>query len=194
MRRHLSGAALFLLLACVPALAQQTTGTISGRVLDEQGNAIPGVSITARNEATGFTRTESTNVEGIYRLAALPVGIYEVKAALPGFSTVAKKDIEVAVALVQAIDFALKVVALAETVDVTGATPLVGDDIAVGRRRRQSDPHRKPAVERPAVREPGRHDSRRGTRFPHRRHQEHPVLAADQRRQRAQRQLPDRRR
>jgi hypothetical protein len=55
----------------------------------------------------------------------LPVGIYEVKAALPGFSTVAKKDIEVAVALVQAIDFALKVVALAETVDVTGATPLV---------------------------------------------------------------------
>ena len=80
MRRHLSGAALFLLLACVPALAQQTTGTISGRVLDEQGNAIPGVSITARNEATGFTRTESTTVEGIYRLAALPVGIYEVKA------------------------------------------------------------------------------------------------------------------
>ena len=47
MRRHLSGAALLLLLACVPALAQQTTGTISGRVLDEQGNAIPGVSITA---------------------------------------------------------------------------------------------------------------------------------------------------
>ena len=82
MRRHLSRAALLLLLACVPALAQQTTGTISGRVLDEQGNAIPGVSITARNEATGFTRTESTNVEGIYRLAALPVGIYEVKAAL----------------------------------------------------------------------------------------------------------------
>ncbi|HMJ83041.1 MAG TPA: TonB-dependent receptor, partial [Vicinamibacterales bacterium] len=125
MRRHLTGAALFLLLACVPAWAQQTTGTISGRVLDEQGHAIPGVSITARNEATGFTRTESTNVEGIYRLAALPVGIYEVKAALPGFSSVAKKDIEVAVALVQAIDFALKVVALAETVDVTGATPLV---------------------------------------------------------------------
>ena len=57
MRRHLTGAALFLLLACVPAWAQQTTGTISGRVLDEQGNAIPGVSITARNEATGFTRT-----------------------------------------------------------------------------------------------------------------------------------------
>ena len=75
MRWHLTGAALFLLLARVPALAQQTTGTISGRVLDEQGNAIPGVSISARNEATGFTRTESTNAEGIYRLAALPVGI-----------------------------------------------------------------------------------------------------------------------
>jgi len=75
MRRHLLGAALFWLLACMPASAQQTTGTISGRVLDEQGNAIPGVSIAARNGATGFTRTESTNAEGIYRLAALPVGI-----------------------------------------------------------------------------------------------------------------------
>jgi len=114
-----------LLLACVPAFAQQTTGSITGRVLDEQGAAIPGVSITARNEATGFSRTEVSDSEGLYRLAALPVGIYEVKAALPGFSTISKKDVEVDVAQVQAIDFAMKVVALAETVDVTGATPLV---------------------------------------------------------------------
>jgi hypothetical protein len=123
--RHLVGVAVYLLLPCLSAFAQQTTGTISGRVLDEQGAAIPGVSVTARNEATGFTRTEASDGDGVYRLAALPVGIYEVKAALPGFSTISKKDIEVDVAQVQAIDFAMKVVALAETVDVTGATPLV---------------------------------------------------------------------
>ena len=125
MRRHLLRAALFLLLACLPAFAQQTSGTIGGRVVNQEGAAVPGVTVTARNVATGFTRTESSDREGLYRLAALPVGIYEVTAALPGFSTVSKKDIEVDVAQVQAIDFALKIVALAETVDVTGATPLV---------------------------------------------------------------------
>jgi hypothetical protein len=79
-----------MLLGCVSAFAQQTTGAISGRVLDSQGAAMPGVTVTARNEATGFTRTEASNSDGVYRLAALPVGIYEVKAELPGFTTVSK--------------------------------------------------------------------------------------------------------
>ena len=56
---------------------------------------------------------------------ALPVGIYEVTAELQGFATVSKKDIEVNVAQTQAIDFPLKVASLAETVNVTGATPLI---------------------------------------------------------------------
>jgi len=114
-----------LLLACVSAFAQQTTGTISGRVVNQQDAAIPGVTITATNVATGFTRTETSDSEGVYRLAALPVGIYEVSAELQGFSTVSKKDVEVNVAQVQAIDFSMKAVTLAETVTVTGATPLV---------------------------------------------------------------------
>ncbi len=126
MRRHLSGAAVFLLLACVSAFAQQTTGTISGRVVDQQGAAIPGVAVTAKSASTGFTRSEVSNAEGVYRLSALPVGIYEVNAELQGFATVSKKDVEVNVAQVQAIDFSMKVTALAETVNVTGATPLSG--------------------------------------------------------------------
>ena len=125
MRRHLFRAAVFVLLACVSAIAQQTTGTITGRVVDQQGAAIPGVTVTVKNVATGFTRTETSDAEGLYRLPALPVGIYEVNAELQGFSTVSKKDVEVNVAQVQAIDFALKVAALAETVNVTGATPLI---------------------------------------------------------------------
>jgi hypothetical protein len=114
-----------VLLGCVSVFAQQTTGAISGRVLDSQGAAMPGVTVTARNVTTGFTRTETSDSEGVYGLAALPVGIYEVNAELPGFSTVSKKDVEVNVAQVQAIDFSMKVAVLAETVNVTGATPLV---------------------------------------------------------------------
>jgi Carboxypeptidase regulatory-like domain/TonB dependent receptor len=125
MRRYLFAAAMLVLLGCTSAFAQQTTGSITGRVVDQQGAAIPGVTITAKMPTTGFTRTEVSDAEGLYRLNSLPVGIYEVNAELSGFSTVSKKDVEVNVATVQAIDFALKVAALAETVNVTGATPLI---------------------------------------------------------------------
>jgi hypothetical protein len=125
MIRTLFRAAIVLLLSCASAYAQQTTGVISGRVIDQQGAAMPGVTVTAKSPTTGFTRTETTDAEGLYRLAALPVGIYEVTAELQGFSTVSKKDVEVNVAQVQSVDFPMKVAALAETVNVTGASPLI---------------------------------------------------------------------
>jgi hypothetical protein len=125
MRRYLFGAAACLLLACASAFAQQTTGTITGRVVDQQGAAVPGVTVTAKSASTGFTRTETSDAEGIYRLSAIPVGIYDVTAELQGFSTVSKKGIEVNVAQTQAVDFPLKVAAVAETINVTAATPLI---------------------------------------------------------------------
>jgi hypothetical protein len=125
MRRYLFGAAVFVLLACVSAFAQQTTGNVTGRVVDQQGAAIPGATVTAKSPSTGFIRTETSDAGGVYRLAALPVGIYEVTADLAGFATISKKDIEVNVGETSAIDFSMKVAALAETVNVTGATPLI---------------------------------------------------------------------
>src|SRR3954449_2461993 len=125
MKRKLSAAAAVLLLTCATAFAQQTTGVITGRVIDQQGAAVPGATVTAKSPSTGFTRTETSDAEGVYRLSALPVGIYDVTAELQGFTTVSKKDIEVNVAQTQAVDFALKVAQLAETVNVTGASPLI---------------------------------------------------------------------
>src|SRR5712691_2797701 len=94
MRRYLFGAAIAVLFSCVPAVAQQTGGTVTGRITDQQGAAVPGVTVTAKSATTGFTRTETSDASGIYRLNALPVGIYEVMAELAGFTTVNKKDIE----------------------------------------------------------------------------------------------------
>src|SRR5262249_60638868 len=125
MIRMLTRAVIVLLLSCTSVYAQQTTGAITGRVVDQQGAAMPGVTVTAKSPSTGFTRTETSDAEGLYRIGALPVGIYEVTAELQGFSTVSKKDIEVNVAQVQNVDFPLKVAALAETVNVTGSTPLI---------------------------------------------------------------------
>src|SRR5882762_3197905 len=75
MTRYLYVAAVVSLLTCAPLAAQQTTGTITGRVLDQQGAAVPGATVTAKSASTGFTRVEASDAEGVYRLAALPVGL-----------------------------------------------------------------------------------------------------------------------
>src|SRR4051812_25373477 len=125
MRRKLFGAVIVLLVSCASVFAQGTSGTITGRVIDQQGAAVPGVTVTAKSATTGFTRSEVSDSEGVYRLSALPVGVYDVTAELQGFTTVSKKGVEVNVAQTQAVDFPLKVAQLAETVNVTGATPLI---------------------------------------------------------------------
>ncbi|MGI8996010.1 MAG: carboxypeptidase-like regulatory domain-containing protein, partial [Pyrinomonadaceae bacterium] len=63
--------ALLLTLNCLlalPLFAQVTTADITGRVLDQQGAAVPNATITARNTATGQTRTTTTGDEGNYTL------------------------------------------------------------------------------------------------------------------------------
>jgi hypothetical protein len=125
MKRHLFASALLLFLGCASALAQQTTGNITGRVADQQGAAVPGVTVTAKSPTTGFSRTETSDSEGLYRLSALPVGNYEVTAELAGFATVVQKEIVVAIAQTTSIDFTMKIASVAETVNVTGASPLI---------------------------------------------------------------------
>ena len=80
------------------ASAQQTTGNISGRITDAQGSAVPGVTVTAKTATTGFTRTEVSDAEGLYRLTGLPVGVYELTADLTGFAPFVRKDVVVNVA------------------------------------------------------------------------------------------------
>src|SRR5688500_4930346 len=86
------------LLCAAPGLAQQATGSIAGRILDPQGSAVPGATITASNRQTGFVRTEVSDSAGLYRLAALPVAAYEVTVELPGFATMSRRDVGVSVA------------------------------------------------------------------------------------------------
>ena len=107
------------------AFAQQTTGNITGRVLDAQGAAVPGATVTARNAATGFTRSVISDEEGVYRLQALPVGTYDLATELSGFSSVEQKAVVVNVGQNISIDFALKVASVAETVTVTGQSPMI---------------------------------------------------------------------
>ena len=110
---------------CVPAFAQQTTGSVIGRVADEQGAAVPGVTVTAVNRDTGFERVVSTDSEGLYRLAALPVGVYDIAIELQGFTRVERNDIVVNISKAVDLDATVRVAQFSETVTVAGDTPLI---------------------------------------------------------------------
>src|SRR5436190_18965469 len=94
-------------LAGAPAAAQQTTGNIQGRIVDAQKAAVPGVTVTAKSASTGFTRTEVSDAEGVYRLNALPVGAYDVHAELTGFKPYDAKSIIVNVSSTTDLNFDL---------------------------------------------------------------------------------------
>ncbi len=118
-------AVLALTLAACPSFAQQTTGTISGRVIDPQDTAVPGATIAATNTATGLVRVDVSDGQGLYRLNALPVGTYDVVTELPGFTSLERKGIVVDVSETTNLNMMLRIAQVAETITVVGDTPLI---------------------------------------------------------------------
>ncbi|HXU30185.1 MAG TPA: TonB-dependent receptor [Thermoanaerobaculia bacterium] len=73
---------------CAPALLlgqAQTTGTISGKVMDEAGQPVSGVEVVATAEALSLERKDETGADGEFRLSVLPVGSYSVLVSKSGF-------------------------------------------------------------------------------------------------------------
>jgi outer membrane receptor protein involved in Fe transport len=125
MRVKVFLAVVVALLAVHTTAAQVPTGTISGRVLDQSGQAVPGVTVTASSPVLQGTRDAVTTGSGDYLLPLLPPGTYSVRFELAGFESVTRT---VAVAATQTVsaDITLAVARLAETVTVTAsASPFV---------------------------------------------------------------------
>ncbi len=118
-------AALLMSFAAVPAGAQQGTAQISGRVTDEQGALLPGVSLTITNEATGISRDVVTSAEGAYSASQLVPGTYRVVAKLAGFRSVDRSGLLLQVGTTMTLNLALAVGGLEESITVSGVAPLV---------------------------------------------------------------------
>ena len=118
---------LLLTVLTAPALtaAAQTSGTLSGRVVDSSGAVVPGVTISARHLERGVERATVSGVDGRFVLAALPLGAFEVRAELTGFKTVVRQRVALTVGQAVAIDFTLEVGTLAESVSVVETVPTV---------------------------------------------------------------------
>ena len=119
---------LFLAIAALamfasPLRAQETTGQIQGRIVDAQGLAVPGATVTASGPQGNKTAT--SDADGRYSIPFLTPGVYSLRAELQGFKAVEQKDITVRLGGSADVPLKLEVGGLTETVQVTGAVRTV---------------------------------------------------------------------
>ena len=108
-----------------PAVAQGGRTEIIGTIVDQDKAVLPGVTITVLNEATGLQRTAVTSGDGRFVISTLVPGTYTIKAELPGFQTVTQTGVVLSVGQEVSLNLTLAVAGLAETITVTGESPLV---------------------------------------------------------------------
>ena len=118
-------ALVIVALAPVVARAQSGAASITGIVVDETGAALPGVTVTATNQATNVDSRSVTNTAGNYTITPLTVGTYVIKAELAGFRTTATAPVAIEARQVARLDFKMAVGAIAETIQVSGVAPIL---------------------------------------------------------------------
>jgi hypothetical protein len=107
------------------APAQQGTAEIRGRVVDESGAALPGVSVMVKNQASGVFRQGTSTTDGSYFLAGVTPGTYELTAELSGFKRYQRRDLRLEVGKTATVDVRLALGNLSEELTVMAEAPLV---------------------------------------------------------------------
>jgi hypothetical protein len=112
--------ALLLILPSRTAFAQYDLGGLVGTIHDSSGAAIPNVTVTVTNDATGIATVVKTDQSGDYEVPELRVGVYTISASASGFAIAEAKSITISVGARVRIDLSLKVgTAQATTVEVS---------------------------------------------------------------------------
>ena len=106
------------------ALAQTTRGDIQGRIVDEAGAALPGVTVAVQSDILATSKATVTDGDGVFKFLVLPPGTYSVNFTLPGFQTREQADMAVKIGSTTRIDV-IMVPAFTDEVVVTSETPLV---------------------------------------------------------------------
>ncbi len=123
VKRHI-GTLLALLACAASAAAQESRGSITGRVVDSSGGALPGATVTAVNDDTNATQAVPTSGNGTYTIVYLVPGPYTLTVEQGGFGT-RRQNVVVRVADRVVVDFTLEPAANAEEITVVAETPLL---------------------------------------------------------------------
>src|SRR5262245_29747202 len=102
-------AMLSCVVAWVPASAQTVGASLQGTVHDPSGAVLPRATVEIRNVETGATRMLASDEAGRWREPVLPPGEYEIRASAPGFQTVVRRGIHLAVGQEAVVDLGLEV-------------------------------------------------------------------------------------
>jgi hypothetical protein len=117
--------AVAMLLAAPFTGAQSTGGRIRGTVSDPSGASVAAATVTLVNEATHATRDVQSGASGEYIFIEVPVGSYEINAAQAGFKKYVRKGVLLDLNEVISVDITLQLGAATDSVEVTGAPPVV---------------------------------------------------------------------
>ncbi len=112
------------LVLSLPTYAQVAGATLSGTITDAQGAAVVGAKVTAKNAATGVSSETTTNNLGAYTLVNILPANYDVSVSATGFRTAVTK-VTLTVGSQQTMNLALVVGEVSQTVEVTGAAPII---------------------------------------------------------------------
>jgi carboxypeptidase family protein len=112
-------------LIAAPASAQITQGRLSGLVTDAQGAILPGATVTATSPSLIGQQTTVTQPDGRFLFPSLPSGTYKLLFELSGFQKLTRENIQVVTGQTISFDAQLPIASLAESVTVTGASPVV---------------------------------------------------------------------
>src|SRR5271170_249330 len=126
--RRIALSSLFVFLACSIALGQDISAKITGTVTDASGAVISGATVTAREASRGTDYPTQTNASGVYYLSPLPIGDYTLSVTATGFSTVQHPAFSLVMNQTARVDVAMTVGQASQTVEVSGAPPLLQTD------------------------------------------------------------------
>ena len=129
----LSVVALMLVISSV-ALAQAGSSSLRGIVTDSQGRAVAGANVILTNEQKNFTRTQTTNNDGIYVFTSVPPGTYRLEVEARGFKKAQVSQVHAQIDLTGNFDVQLEVGNIAETVSVVAGAdaPINTSDATLG--------------------------------------------------------------
>ncbi|MBI3263578.1 MAG: carboxypeptidase regulatory-like domain-containing protein, partial [Acidobacteria bacterium] len=113
------------ILTAIPVAAQTGDGSLRGYVRDEQGAVLPGVTVTATSPALLAPVVAISDSSGYYRVLNIPPGAYTLTAELSGFATHRREGIVMRAGTTFAVDIQMTIGTLAETITVTGESPMI---------------------------------------------------------------------
>lgn len=124
LARSLPACLLSAMLVATTGFAQ-LSASLSGRIVDPSGAAVPGAAVAVKNIETGVVRAAISEGTGRYLVLSLPIGQYEVRVTKDGFQEEIRNGLRLVVGQEAVVDFALRLGSLHEQIKVNSDAPLV---------------------------------------------------------------------